>query len=230
MRSWLIGWPAEAIRTMTMMIAGIVFLGELYDFVEKHRKNEDALRIERTEIGKEYSALCHKITDSVAEYQGFYLYGRYDRRRYWRSIYLGIAKDTAKKNSLRKRILEELKDERAFIWRHVFSEQKLEGICQVIHQGKYSWRRPMLKAHTTEIVWASFPGLEGRDVRSIEADLIEALNPTANLVRPTPTKVPQPEATRVFEEFRKTIHSARPTKPSSLHLAVDETLRASKSR
>jgi len=43
----------------------------------------------------------------------------------------------------------------------------------------------------------------------VEADLIEALNPKANLKRPTPPNTVQNDATKVFDQFRLAIHAAR---------------------
>jgi hypothetical protein len=95
-------------------------------FVCDHRKTgDDGLRLEGSEYGREYSHLCKVITEDVDEVAGFYVWGRYDRKRYWHSIYLGKAGYKKDKKNLRKRILEELKDERAFVWRYIYDQTEV---------------------------------------------------------------------------------------------------------
>jgi hypothetical protein len=99
----------------------ILHLNSLYDFVRDNRKTgEDGLRLKGSAYGKEYSCRCKLIAQQVDEVAGFYVWGRYDRKRFWHSIYLGKAGFKEDKKNLRKRILEELKDERAFVWRYIY--------------------------------------------------------------------------------------------------------------
>jgi hypothetical protein len=189
----------------------VISLKELYDFMQDH--DEKAIRIDRGSLpGKEYCDLCNRLAGVINEAQGFYLWGKYDARGYWHSIYLGKA-GFGETKSLKKRILEELKDERCCLWRSRFDETQLHEIRDRIHNGKYerSWNRAMLKAGVTHIVWVPAPAIAPQNISRIEADLIEALNPKANLQRPTPTNTVQTEATRIFEGFRQTIHAARGT-------------------
>ena len=125
------------------------------------------------------------------------------------------------KKNLRKRILEELKDEHAFVWRYIYDETEVLAICDRIHDGRYTWKRPLLKAGTTEIIWVPAPKLSDPEILMVEADLIEALNPSANLSRPTPVRLVQRHATTVFSQLREIIHKNRPDKASELHRSVD---------
>ena len=60
--------------------------------VRDYRKTgDDGLRLKSSAYGKEYSRRCKAIAGNVDEVAGFYVWGRYDRKRYWRSIYLGKA-------------------------------------------------------------------------------------------------------------------------------------------
>jgi hypothetical protein len=189
----------------------VISLKDLYKFVTDRRHGEEAIRIDRGSLpGKEYCHLCDRLADVIDEAQGFYLWGKYDERGYWHSIYLGKA-GFGETKSLKKRIREELKDERCCFWRSVLDETKLHEIRERIHNGKYerSWKRAMKKAGTTHIVWEPAPAIAPENITRVEADLIEALNPKANLQRPTPTNTVQNEATRIFEGFRRTIHAAR---------------------
>lgn len=200
----------------------ILHLDSLYEFVHDHRKaGDDGLRLEGSAYGKEYSHLCKVITQHVDEVAGFYVWGRYDRKRYWRSIYLGKAGYKKDKTNLRKRILEELKDERAFVWRYVYDEAEVLAICHRIHDGRYTWKRPLLKTGTTEIIWVPAPKLSDSEILMVEADLIEGLSPSANLVRPTPVRLVQRHPTTVFERLREIIHENRPEKSSELHRSVN---------
>jgi hypothetical protein len=139
----------------------------------------------------------------------------------WRSIYLGKAGYKKDKKNLRKRILEELKDERAFVWRYIYDEAEVLAICHRIHSGRYTWKRPLLKPGATDIIWVPAPKLSDSEILMVEADLIEALRPSANLSRPTPVRLVQSHATIIFARLREIIHNNRPEKSSELHRSVD---------
>ncbi len=143
---------------------------------------------------------------------GFYLWGCYDRKKYWHSIYLGKA-GFGKTAHLRARISAELRDERWFIWRHVLSEEGILKMSDQIFSGRYhkECERAMRKAGATHIIWVPAPRIENEEITRVEADLIEALNPKANIIRPTPPHNVQEEATQIFGAFRRTIHAARKT-------------------
>lgn len=208
---------------------GILLLDSLYDFAREHRDaGDDALRLQGSAYRKEYSGQCGRIADEVDQVAGFYVWGRYDRRRYWHSIYLGKAGFRKNGTNLRERIFEELMDERAFAWCLVHHDAEIRAICQRIHNGKYTWKRPLRKAGATEIIWVpARVRLSDHQILRVEADLIEALNPSANLSRPIPRQVVQRDAAKVYARLREIIHENRPTKPSSLHRLVDKRLRAS---
>lgn len=187
-------------------------LKKLYEFVDNHLDNREAPRIERTKLGSDYTNLCRAITESVSELQGFYLWGCYSRRGgLWRNIYLGMAGFGKNKKNLRKRITEELIDERAFIWRFVYTADELMKIRRHIHGNRYvrEWHRSIRKAGTTHIVWVAAPALRQDRVRDVGADLIEALSPRANLQRHAPPGDLQGEAFEIFKTFRKLIHDGR---------------------
>jgi hypothetical protein len=77
-----------------------------------------------------------------------------------------------------------------------------------LHQS--AWKRAMLKYGTTYIIWVTAPPhLPPEKVLLVEADLIEALNPSKNIKRPTPPDTVQDEATDMFKGFRSTIHAVR---------------------
>jgi hypothetical protein len=154
------------------------------------------------------------VTKPIDECQGFYLSGSYDKKGLWRNIYLEMAGFKKDKKNLRKRICEELKDERGCLWRHVRTEAEAMAIRERIHEGKYgsTWLRAFRKSGATHIIWVPAPQIADDDIRRVEADLIEALNPTANQVRPAPPKKLQDDTTRIFEAFRRSIHEARRSK------------------
>lgn len=189
---------------------GTALLTELYDFAKGHYKDAEAVRLERTETGKQYSQLCKRIALRIDEAQGFYLWGTYSEKGLWENIYLGMA-GYGDHKSLRKRIREELMDERAFVWRRVYTRDELEAIRLKIHGGKYraEWERGMRKAGSTHIVWVSAPGIAPGHVQDVESDLIEALNPRANRRRLPPPDFLQPEAKEIFGYFRESIHRNR---------------------
>ena len=60
----------------------------------------------------------------------------------------------------------------------------------------------MMKEGATHIVWVPAPHLANQDIKPVEAGLIEALNPRANIHHPIPpSSVQKEEVTRVFEQF-----------------------------
>jgi hypothetical protein len=196
---------------MTDYNCGTVLLAELYDFVRKHcSQDADNLRLERTSLGKEYSQTCNRITAQVDETQGFYLWGAYNKKGLWENIYLGKAGFGDHKD-LRKRIREELKDERCSIWRCAYTPEELHSFRITIHEGKYDneWNRAMRKSGSTHIVWVSAPRINADQVINVEADLIESLNPRANRMRATPPDSLQFAAKEIFGRFRECIHKNR---------------------
>jgi hypothetical protein len=196
----------------------ILSLQELYRFIKDHASNPEALRLERTDLGRKYCRLCDQITNSIDETPGFYLWGRYGQKGGWQNIYLGKA-GYGKTTNLKQRIREELKDERPSIWRAVLTENEVLAIGARIHpvmweKRKYceDWKRSMRKAGTTHIAWVPAPEIKSEDVTRIESDLIEALNPIANHVRPAPLSILQPDTTRILASFRSSVHAKRDSK------------------
>ena len=190
----------------------IVSLRELYDFVRKRRNGGDeVLRVDRGDPGKEYCARSSKITQAISESQGFYLWGKYDKRGCWHNIYLGMAGYSEGKKNLKKRIHEERKDERACVWRHVYSGKQLHEIRDRIHDRRYEkpWSRAMRKEGATHIVWVATPEIDAGHVGKVEADLIEVLNPVANRTRPRPQTELQDKTIEILKVFRAKIHVER---------------------
>ena len=149
------------------------------------------------------------MTRSIEPSQGFYLWGAYDRSGgLWRNIYLGKA-GFGKTTRLQARILEELRDERCLLWRTVLTETELMDACAQHYGSRYNWLLPLRKAGATHIVWVADPGLSNRDVQNIESDLIELLNPSANVRRPVPPTSLQQHTHAVVGHFRRLIHSER---------------------
>jgi len=201
--------------------SGIISLEPLYDVIEKSTNRRLLPKIDgKSAPGKAYTNVCAEITRAVPDTQGFYLWGTFETNKLWRNIYLGKA-GTGRNAKLRKRILEELKDERAFAFRAFFSPSMLEEIRQEIHGNKYrrDWKRSIRKEGTTYIVWVCTPLIEDeKDVLRIEADLIESMNPSANLERHAPPQSLQSDTREIFGLFRERIHEQRETaiKPVSV--------------
>jgi hypothetical protein len=178
----------------------MISLEKIYSFVQQHKMDGEALDLTKP-LGSEYCRVCDDVTSQIDEVQGFYIWGCYDTKNYWRSVYLGKAGYVEEKSSLKKRIRGELTDERACFWRAVFTAVQLHEIRERIHRGKYKkeWDRAMWKAGTTHIAWVPTPSITNLDIKHVEADLIEVFEPTVNRQRPTPRK------TKVFQQFLKII-------------------------
>jgi hypothetical protein len=194
------------------MSSGIISLLPLYDFL---RLNHAVAGLYgKSPAGRHYGRRATELCASVAATQGFYLWGRYERGRLWRNIYLGKA-GFGKTANLRARICEELKDERACIWRAFVSVATMEEAGELNyprmwrHLYKSHWSRALKKAGATHIVWAADPALPNSQVQNIESDLIETLNPRANLSRPVPPVSLQAHTKEVIGQFRELIHEHR---------------------
>jgi hypothetical protein len=77
------------------------------------------------------------------------------------------------------------------------------------HQYEQHWERSFRKAGTTHIVWVTDSDLSNAAVANIESDLIETLNPSANVKRPIPPVSLQRHTREVIGHFRRAIHGER---------------------
>jgi len=174
--------------------------------------------------GRDYCKLVTRLTQSIADLQGFYIWGYYESNGLWRTIYLGKA-GLGRTASLRARITEELKDERALIWRGKHSGLDDEAL-ERLWLGHYPpspgskasenhVKRALSKAGSTHIIWVATREIDNGHVARIEADLTEALNPSANVQRPAPTSGLQEMTVSVIQRFKAEMHRYRPTPKTS---------------
>jgi hypothetical protein len=188
--------------------SGSVCLTLLHEFAKEH---PDCYRYprkpERRRVLREYSELCGNIIKKVPIERGVYLWVCYEKNRLWKNIYLGLA-GYGKTTSLRARISEELRDEKSFAWAGVLGEEEIRAIPD---NGRKHRERAMLKQGATHIFWVTTPDLPIQAVHDLESDLIEALNPMANIKRPAPPHTVNNRTSRVFHRLRKLIHEERPT-------------------
>jgi hypothetical protein len=193
------------------METGCIQLSELYSYVKNDPKGH-ALHGNSKE-GRKFGRLAKGIVGSIKNEHGFYLWGKYEANGLWRHIYLGKA-GYGKTASLQARILEELKDEKAFLWRNTIDEETLLAIGKK-HYPKmwYSyekhWKRAFRKVGSTHIIWVTTPDLNNKDVEMVESDLIETINPIANYQRPTPKSELQDYTVKVIKSFKHHIHKNR---------------------
>ena len=188
----------------------MVSLRELYKHLHEypHRDHLDG----RSSIARAYSRVALRAIANVDPQRGFYLWGCYEPRGLWRNLYLGKA-DSGKTANLRARILEELRDERIALLRTLFTKDEIWTASAQIyatmwHKYLKHGERAIQKAGATHIVWVSTPNIKD-DVREIEADLIETLNPSANILRPVPPSRLQARTKEVLACLRETIHEHR---------------------
>ncbi|WP_415906760.1 hypothetical protein ACMXYX_07740 [Neptuniibacter sp. QD72_48] len=164
--------------------------------------------------GREYAALATKLTSNIPIQQGFYIWGNYEENSLWRTIYLGKA-SSGKTSSLKARILEELKDERIFMWAD--SQPNLNNaelmrlaLNQYPRKGlDKHFSRALRKKGTTHIIWVSTPDILKDEILNIEADLIETMNPFANSMRPSPSSGLLDITIEVIKRFKSEIHGLR---------------------
>lgn len=148
------------------MNSEIISLEPLYKFV-RHCSGVEAFD-GRSKLGREYARLVSQRVQAIDTSRGFYLWGAYNHRGFWRNIYLGQA-GFGKTAHLRERIRKELSAERCSLWRLVLSETELMAIRAKHYGPRYAdnWRRAFQKAGATYIVWVADPELSNRDVHNV---------------------------------------------------------------
>jgi hypothetical protein len=194
------------------MESGIISLEELYSFIRKEGPTGKALHGTSFE-GRAYGKKAKEISSPISPKAGFYLWGKYDKKGFWKNVYIGKA-GYGKTASLQARIREELKDERVFLWRNVLSKEHiLELVNRYYPHGKYNVgcnRMVDGREGTSHIIWVAVPELtNNKQVEDVENDLIETLNPKDNKKRPVPPHDLQGWTSKIVAEFRKQVHDHR---------------------
>lgn len=192
------------------MASGIIDLSKLYELVKS--RPYDILDT-NSEAGKAFKKVKREITASVPEKPGFYLWGHFNKDRFWTNIYLGKA-GAGKITSLKYRIMDELGEERAFLIEGEMSD-KLDAVGRQIFPAKWDpsykkvYQRAVRKHKTNYIVWTEFSSTDLQNIEEIENDLIETINPESNIKRATPPTHLRDETIRILKEFRHQIHEQR---------------------
>jgi hypothetical protein len=203
------------------MNSNIVDLSALYNFAgkDKERLGLRGRGPESTNYAREVSKLLKDIEDKKD--RGFYIWGKYEKKNaLWRTIYLGKAEERITA-SLFARIRKELSTERLIFWCNPKTEIKSEGEedsvvkeMKILYKGKknYSlgWRTAYQKKGATHIIWVATPEIRNNKIKDIEADLIETMNPSANIKRPKPKSELQDQTIAVIREMKRLIHENRP--------------------
>ena len=167
-----------------------------------------------TPLGRTYRIFSADLVGPVQEGTGFYLWGRYDERGQWNSIYLGKS-GHGRASNLRARLLEELRDERCCLLPASIGQATIMDHGQRIypdmwHRYRKHWERSLRKSGTTHIHWTSID-LEPALVPDVEAGLIQVFHPSANRNRPCP-KVDCDHFVRTVEaSMRSNIRLSAPT-------------------
>jgi hypothetical protein len=196
------------------MKTGKIILKNLYEHMSSDPLGESLKG--SSPVGRNYGKLATNVVQSIPESHGFYLWGYYEKNKLWRSLYLGKA-GYGKTTSLRARIKEELKDERVFLWygpHSTLTEENLKSINEkyyptMWYQYKNHFARAIKKSKTTHIIWVVTSDLDNSEVIKIEADLIETMNPSANIMRPGPTSGLQDKTIEIIRMFKNQIHLGR---------------------
>ena len=203
----------------------IIELDALHKLTRKYNADKTGeLFNVKGDIGKEYAKAVAGLVRTIPKEQGFYVWGSFSRNGLWKTVYVGKA-GFGKTATLNARILEELKDERAFLWRWdancttvETAWPELQPLVSKYFSNKESvlperlhahFKRALRKNKSTHIVWISRNQLSNVDVQRIEADLIETLNPTVNVQRPVPSSGLQEETINIIREFKQVIHEYR---------------------
>jgi len=161
-------WTNEQKRSSNLSntTSGIIDLSKLHELIK--RSEPYKVLDTKSKEGKEYKDLTNEIMNSVPEKPGFYLWGKFNDKKFWTNIYLGKA-GFGKITSLYQRILEELRDERVFLVGDVMTEE-LSNECRKIFPDMWDksynkvYQRSLKKHGTTHIVWAIFDKKDATDI------------------------------------------------------------------
>ena len=193
------------------MASGIIELNKLYELNRKSRQFE--ILNTKSEAGKVFKKIKSEITSGVPEKPGFYLWGQFNKDRFWTNIYLGKA-GAGKITSLKYRIMDELGEERAFVIQGKMTDE-LDNVCRQIFPSKWDesykrvYKRAVRKHKANYIAWTEFNTTGNENIEEIENDLIETINPEANIKRVTPPTHLRDETNRILKELRHQIHEQR---------------------
>lgn len=202
--------------------SGMVLLGEYLEIAARDTACEGLQS--RTDAHRRMSQAAARSIKAawVPADQGVYLWGNYGRNGLWTNVYFGKA-GFGQGARLNGRLLEELRDERIFAYvRPGCSEEEESARLLTLAEANSPARmwdkyknhnlRSVRKRGTTHIAWVSVPRVAPHEVGELEAELIESLNPRANMVRAAPPTVAGLAAVAgdVFRELRQVIHAHRP--------------------
>lgn len=192
--------------------SGIISLEKLYKMLELETAIE-CIDV-KSNAGVSYRKITKEIADAIPTQRGFYLWGNFNEKKFWTNIYLGKSGE-GKITSLKQRILEELRDERAFIVKHFHTEDEIINKSSVVFPTMWDKQyhkelpRNLKKYGTTHIVWATFEMTNNKIIEEVENDLIESINPISNIRRNTPPTHLSEETINILKEFRRNIHQER---------------------
>ena len=192
--------------------SGIISLEKLYKMLELETAS-DCIDV-KSNAGLLYRKISKEIADTIPTQRGFYLWGNFNEKNFWTNIYLGKSGE-GKITSLKQRILEELRDERAFIVKHFHTEDEIKAKSSlafpIMWEKKYHKELPrnLKKYGTTHIVWVTFEMTDNKIIEEVENDLIESINPISNIRRTTPPTHLNEETINILKEFRSNIHQER---------------------
>lgn len=178
----------------------------------------------KSQEGSAFGKLVVEVASNIPDEKGLYIWGAFNDDLRWRSVYVGKA-HKQKTNSLKVRIVKELKNERAALWQTVHQKPEEFFVDRWLHhyrerEGANGSRRHVSKAlrkrDTRYIIAVSTPDLTDEDIPSVEAWLIRKFQPSANRQRP----VSRPELDACAEEvanaFQTEIEALRSTVAAKL--------------
>ena len=193
-----------------------VFSTALSPLLKFAKKDKDRLGLEHnSKHGREYGRLVVDLMTDVPNTSGFYIWGNYQPNGLWRTIYLGKA-GYGKTTGLKARLTEELKDERLCIWcrkqedHDAIKDTWLRGATHPA--GIRHAVRSLKKLGSTHIFAVTVPTdeIDNKSITAIESDLIETMNPIANMMRPGPSSSLQDVTIEIIRHFKNAIHLNRP--------------------
>ncbi|WP_444928027.1 hypothetical protein ACJJI4_10440 [Microbulbifer sp. TRSA002] len=164
-------------------------------------------------IAKKYTAKVRDFLAEVPDCSGVYLWGYYDEKGRWNTIYIGKT-DSTKKAGLQTSLKEELCTENIFIWCAGYdSDQEsldyaLQRFANPTPKSVTHYRRALKKYGTSHIYWATTA--PDQVPEEIESWLVELMNPSANHRKILPKPLYREGAVNILTLFSQHISDHRP--------------------
>lgn len=144
------------------------------------------------------------LTKNIPLTSGWYSWGYFDFKNKWQTLYVGKAYNTGRIASLKYRITDELKEERACFWATAVGDKKVFLDHRHAFNGKYDKyvKRALRKKGTDFIIWVATDESSHEEIKNIEKGLIDYFKPLVNIQK-SKKFIKTPSLNKAINQFEK---------------------------